>query len=283
MEQYARDELSRLGKDGIVIIASEKNGDCELETDVVRLVQIMKNLVNNAIKFTESGSVEIGCDKSGVNVILFVKDSGIGISADSFDLIFDQFRQIDGSNTRKFGGTGLGLAICKNLVHMMGGRIWVESTEGSGATFYVELPLNATLSLDPKVSQLSDSEVGAGHDKTLQVMVVDDEHDSAELFREILQDLGHSVVTAPSGYEALRLLEKPPLPDVVFMDVRMPVLSGTDTMRIMKQRHASIKVVAQSAHALVGDRDRFLNEGFDSYLAKPFNSEQIAEVLNLLS
>jgi len=145
LRQYALDELQRLDNRNIEIIIEEEKGDCEIETDVIRILQVMKNLINNAIKFTEKGSVKIGCKKAGdgQKIILYVQDTGVGIASEHFGLIFDQFRPIDGSNTRKFGGTSLGLAICKNLIHMMGGKIWVESEAGEGALFQVELPLRS--------------------------------------------------------------------------------------------------------------------------------------------
>jgi PAS domain S-box-containing protein len=284
MEQYAHEELRRLGKKDIHIIATVTQPECELETDVIRIAQVMKNLINNAIKFTERGSVEIGC-KQGTEedtLILYVKDTGIGIASDHFDLIFDQFRQIDGSNTRKFGGTGLGLAICKNLIRLMGGRIWVESKVGGGTLFQVELPSkssNGVTREDPEFKfQLSSQGTIDG----LSIMVVDDEEDTVELYEALISNLGYGVSTALNGYEALKFLEQKSKPDLVLMDVSMPILSGTETLRIMKERYPGIKVVAQSAHALVGDRDRFLNEGYDEYLPKPFTEEQLSGIIHKL-
>jgi PAS domain S-box-containing protein len=282
LRQYALDELKRLEKKDIEIIMETKDTDCEIETDVIRLTQIMKNLINNAIKFTSSGSVKIGCRRSasGKNVILFVEDTGVGIAPEHFDLIFEQFRQVDGSNTRKFGGTGLGLAICKNLVQMMGGRIWVESTEGNGALFQVEFPLNSFRELEPPQHDTQPAGPASTDTRTLSVLVVEDEQDSLELYREVFQRMGHEVVLASTGYEALKILEKGPGPDLVFMDVQMPVLSGTETMKIIKERYPHIRVIAQSAHALVGDRARFMQEGFDGYLPKPCTPEQLSAILS---
>jgi len=281
MEQYAQEELKRLGRKEVQIISRVDIPDCEIETDVIRIAQVMKNLINNAIKFTEKGAVEIGCKQGSRDdsLILYVKDTGIGIASEHYDLIFNQFRQIDGSNTRKFGGTGLGLAICKNLIRLMGGRIWVESKVGGGAFFQLELPAKSSsgvLSQDPGLRiQLT----SMGEKRELSIMVVDDEEDTVELYRAILSNLGYSVSTALTGYEALKLLEQKSIPDLVLMDVSMPVLSGTDTLRIMKERYPGIKVVAQSAHALVGDRDRFLEEGYDEYLPKPFSEEQLSGII----
>ena len=244
----------------------------------------MKNLINNAIKFTEKGSLIIGYKKAGDDqkIILYVQDTGVGIASEHFGLIFDQFRQIDGSNTRKFGGTGLGLAICKNLIHMMGGRIWVESEAGEGALFQVELPLRSSIVSKSDTIRPAKQKGPSGQHDQLRVMVVDDEPDTLTLFREMLTNLGHQVTMANSGYEALRLLEQSPLPDLIFMDIQMPVMSGTDTLRLVRERYQGIRVVAESAHALVGDRDRFLNEGYDEYLPKPFTEEQLARLISVL-
>jgi len=284
MEQYACDEVVRLKKEKIEIVIDMEQEDREMETDVIRIAQVMKNLINNAIKFTEEGKVEIGCKRGepDQSVRFYVKDTGIGISEEHFELIFDQFRQVDGSNTRKFGGTGLGLAICKNLVHMMGGRIWVESEPGHGACFQVDHPLKSTggeRMVEAELKQVKESVHPGG---PISILTVDDEPDTLELYQAMLTRSGHRVSIASTGYEALRLLEQYPLPDLVLMDIQMPVLSGTDTLRIIKERYPEIKVVAQSAHALTGDRDRFLGEGYDDYLPKPFKTAQLDKVISNL-
>jgi CheY-like chemotaxis protein len=283
MEQYARDEIQRLGKDALEIrtaVECEK----EIETDVIRLNQILKNLINNAIKFTDRGAVEIGCRNGDEadTILFFVRDTGIGIDPANFELIFDQFRQIDGSNTREYGGTGLGLAICKNLALIMGGRIWVESVLGEGATFFLQLPVKATRGKPGRASR-SEVEEGSPEITDIQrILVVDDEPDSRDLIQEMLPADGFEVVEAANGFDALKVLEQAPLPDLIFMDDQMPVLSGTDTMRIIKDRYPGIRVVAQSAHALVGDRSRFLEDGFDAYLPKPFTRDELEGVLRIL-
>jgi CheY-like chemotaxis protein len=258
--------------------------DCAVEADALRLSQVMKNLINNAIKFTPEGQVEIGCrlGSSGSTVILYVRDTGIGIAPEHYDLIFDQFRQVDGSNTRKFGGTGLGLSICRNLVKLMCGRIWVESKPGEGSLFQVELPL----SMSGAKSEVQGTEKKAAHvaesDLELSILAVDDDPDALDLYQAMLNKEGYSVRTAGNAYEALKIMEQFPLPDMVLLDVQMPVISGTETLRIIRERFPGLKVVAQSAHALVGDRDRFMKVGFDEYLPKPFTPAQLKEVIHNL-
>jgi len=281
MEQYARDEVARLKKDKIKIVTSLERKDFEIETDVIRIAQVMKNLINNAIKFTQVGTVEIGCMKGETEHSLrfYVKDTGIGISHEHFEVIFEQFRQIDGSNTRKFGGTGLGLAICKNLLQLMGGKIWVESEAGGGAFFQVELPVKAgdsDLQLQREVTKTPEKK---GSGQKISILAVDDEPDTLELYHAMLTQMGHEISVAETGYEALRILEQYPLPDLVLMDIQMPVMSGTDTLKIIRERYPEIWVVAQSAHALTGDRDRFIGEGYDDYLPKPFTTAQLEKVI----
>ena len=283
-KQYACDEARRLQKENLEIHTKVEVGECVVEADALRLTQVLNNLINNAIKFTAEGSVEIGCKlgDSGQTVVLYVRDTGIGIAPEHFDVIFDQFRQVDGSNTRKFGGTGLGLAICNNLVKLMEGRIWLESEPGKGSLFQVELPLKSP-GLKKKHEPPADKASSQSESNLeMSILAVDDEPHTLELYQAMLNSLGHSVRTAENGYDALRLLEQFPLPDLILMDVQMPVLSGTDTLRIVRERYPDVMVVAQSAHALVGDRERFMKEGYDEYLPKPFTSDQLEKVLSNL-
>ena len=285
LEQYAHEEMGRHENKKIDLVIQHGQNDIELETDVIRINQIMKNLINNAIKFTEKGSVTLGAKTEAERdrIVFQVRDTGIGIDSDHFGLIFEQFRQVDGSDTRKFGGTGLGLTICRKLVELMHGRIWVESASGEGAAFHVELPMKQsgnTGQFNPNTSYASS---GSTLDGDQYIMVVDDEPDSAELMEELILSLGHRVVKSHNGFEALQYLERLSLPDIVMMDVEMSVLSGTDVLRIIKERYPQIRVVAQSAHALHGDRKRFLDAGFDEYLPKPFSKKQMADILDALS
>ena len=281
MRQYAEEELSRHDCDTIRVLVEQPGESVQMEIDVVRIEQVMKNLINNAIKFTEKGSITIGyqCGTKKNRVLLFVKDTGIGIDSEHFGLIFDQFRQVDGSETRKFGGTGLGLAICRNLVQMMGGRIWVESEPGKGALFKVELPVRRKIvqPVETVLTLVEDHLHAEGG--PLRILVVEDEPDSAELLIRMLTSRGHDVRSSSNGYEALQTLEQYSPPDLIFLDVRMPVLTGDELLHILKSRYPGIRVVAQSAHALPGDRERFLSEGYDDHLPKPFTGKQLEGIL----
>jgi PAS domain S-box-containing protein len=284
MKNYAEEELKRFDNKQLGVIVQQEGQDIELEIDAIRISQIMKNLVNNAIKFTDRGSVSIGANSYPAEnrIVFHVRDTGIGIDSDHFGLIFEQFRQIDGSDTRRYGGTGLGLSICRKLTRMMGGRIWVESVSGKGAIFQVEFPIRTTVHKNNIEQEALTEPAKPEINGELFIMVVDDEPDSADLLEALVSSMDHRVVKVSNGYEALKYLEQSPLPDIVMLDVEMSVLRGADVLRIIRERYREIRVIAQSAHALHGDRKRFMEEGYDGYLPKPYSVEQLSEVISSL-
>ncbi len=277
---YGQHQLAMRAKQGLGLEydPDPDHPDLAIESDLVRLTQVLHNLLNNAIKFTHDGKVIAGYRLLPNDIVQFhVKDTGIGIEPQNFDIIFDQFRQIDGTHTRKFGGTGLGLAICKNLAQMLGGKIWVESKKHKGANFYMELPLKGELELIKITKSKSLSNGNPIGDQT--IMIVDDDDDSLKLLATLLRSEGLQVIIAESGYKALRIMESEKMPDMVFMDLQMPVLNGKHTMKIIKEEYPHVKVIAQSAHAIDGDRVKFMDMGFDDYFAKPFRKEEIMNVI----
>ncbi len=281
LNQVANEEAGQRRKEQLEISYDPDPGhpDLAMETDMVRLMQIMQNLVNNAIKFTDEGVVGFGYRLRDDNrVQFFVSDTGIGIDKKDFDIIFDQFRQVEDTNTRTHGGTGLGLAISRNLVRMLGGRIWLESEVGKGSVFYVELPLDTGVTLDHTGKRAGDEE--PVDVKGLQILVVDDDTDSVTLLQEILAGEGVETFPAYSGYEALVYLDSERMPDVILMDLQMPILTGEQTFRIIREKYPGAKIIAQSAYALQGDRDRFLALGFDEYFSKPYVA---GEIITLIS
>lgn len=277
---YGEFQISARSKEGVKLLydPDPEFPDLTIQSDVVRLTQILQNLINNAIKFTGKGNVTAGYRLVDGNIVqLFVKDTGIGIDAQNFELIFDQFRQIDGSKTRSYGGTGLGLAITRNLVIMLGGKIWVESEIGEGASFFIEFPVQGEF--DPvHVVQKRKRQVEELQ-SDLSVLVVDDDEDSLKLLSTMLRLEGIKVTSAESGYRALQIMEKEHIPDMVFMDLQMPVLNGMHTMKIIKEQYPEVKVIAQSAHAIDGVKDEIIAAGFDDYFVKPFRRDELMDVI----
>ncbi len=241
--------------------------------DKVRLRQVLLNLAGNAIKFTQRGEVVVSARVLSLageeaHLEFAVRDTGIGIPAGDLERIFKPFAQADASTARRFGGTGLGLSISASLVAMMGGRIWAESEPGQGSTFY--FTIGATLAKEAPAEQASQTIPGAPA-AALRILLVEDNPANQKLAAYILQERGHSVEVAGDGEQALRSINENPY-DVVLMDVQMPGMDGLETTAQMRSRENGIRrvpIIAMTARATVGDRDRCLAMGMDGYLSKP--------------
>jgi PAS domain S-box-containing protein len=255
--------------------------------DQLRLKQILLNLVGNAVKYTDRGAITLAvviAERQQDRVVLrfSVTDTGIGIAPEHLQEIFSPFTQADSSNTRSYGGAGLGLTICRRLAGLMGGDIRVESTPGTGSTFHAELPfrekIRGKLERSVPIPEIRESD-----GTSLSVLVVEDNETSLMLIGEFLEELGHRVVAARNGAQALHLWKVNRF-DCIFMDIQMPVMGGEQAMAIIRneemQTGEHIPVVALTAHAMKGDRERFLTSGFDDYLAKPVRVVEIKTVLN---
>lgn len=254
--------------------------DLKIESDLVRLTQILQNLVNNAVKFTHRGNITTGYRVHDATIRFFVKDTGTGIDQENFEVIFDQFRQLDGSNIRRYGGTGLGLAICRNLATLLKGNIWVESEMGSGSDFYLEVPLKTGATVLSSVKNPAPhAEIAAG----IRVLIVDDDPDNLMLLKTLMRNEGFQVVTADSGYRALEILEREAAPDLVLLDVQMPVMSGLQTLKIIRENYPSLKVAGQSAYATSDENQSSVVNAFDAYITKPYDRNDLISMIgNLL-
>ena len=231
--------------------------------DPLRIRQILFNLLGNAIKFTERGSVKLRLngrpsDPGRIELQMDVVDTGPGIPRDKLDLIFENFTQADGSITRKYGGTGLGLAITRRLTEMQGGRIWVESELGRGAAFHVVL----------EAGQLEEQPVELR--LVFSILLVEDNVINQKVVTATLRKKGYEVSVANNGSEALEALARSQF-DLVLMDLQMPVLDGLETTRRIRliPRFASLPVVALTAHTAAAERQHALEAGVDGYLTKP--------------
>jgi PAS domain S-box-containing protein len=278
--------------------------------DRLRLQQVLLNLAGNAIKFTERGEVEVSLHvknppspsgraaggeaeagiapltdsphpdllpegEGAVDLEFAVRDTGIGIPPSGQQRLFQPFAQADASMSRRFGGTGLGLSICKRLVEMMGGRIWAESEAGKGSTFHftVRLPLTKQLPVDFEAP----AALPPGDGAPLRILLVEDNPANQKLALYILQDQGHTVDVAGDGREAICLTEKNRY-DVILMDVQMPGMNGLEATAAIRQREevgSRVPIIAMTAHAMKGDRERCLAAGMDGYLSKPVNAQNM--------
>jgi signal transduction histidine kinase/ActR/RegA family two-component response regulator len=270
----------------------------EIVADSSRLSQVLTNLVGNAIKFTEQGSIAVRIEveddspaddrtapgSPDTAVLRFtVADTGIGIPVERQRDVFRAFTQADSSTTRRYGGTGLGLTISRNLAAMMGGRLWVESEEGRGSTFYFTTRVG--LPAKPEADAASDARPRDFKSldparRQLRVLLVDDNVVNQRLAARLLEKRGHTVVTATTGQEALEAIEHDRF-DLAIMDVQMPDVDGLTATGIIRERERGtgghLPIVAMTAHAMTGDRERCLQAGMDGYLPKPIDPVMMVE------
>ncbi|MDU2065699.1 MAG: PAS domain S-box protein [Sporomusaceae bacterium] len=258
-----------------------------LRGDPHRLQQVLNNLLGNAIKFTEQGKITVtaeckNLDIDQCNLLVTVTDSGIGISAEEQKLLFQSFSQVDGSHTRKYGGTGLGLAISKQLVELMGGTITVESAKGQGSTFSFHIPCirseQAVVVEEPQRSKTK---------RALTILLAEDNLQNQIVLKLILNELGHQVIVAGNGLEALQRRKEGNF-DAILMDIQMPEMDGMEATLAIRayeteQEIPAVPIIALTAHALQGDKERFLALGMDEYLAKPVSMERLEMILSDLA
>jgi len=289
---------------GLMILARNKGVDVVwtidpeiprlLIGDPVRLRQILVNLVNNAIKFTHKGKVLVNIKKKMLTekdcqVVFEVIDSGIGISPN----IFDVFTDAHNTTARRFGGTGLGLAICKKIVEMMGGSIEVESTEGKGSTFRFVILFGYKHDLFAKSEgnqqSSSDNEIASLPTELhhLRILLAEDNTVNQRIAMRILEKLGWKVTAVSNGQEVLNILINQTF-DVILMDDNMPLLSGIETTQVIrreeKQTGLHVPIIAMTANAMAGDKEKYLASGMDGYVSKPIDRNLLyQEIVNLVT
>ena len=252
--------------------------------DEARIRQVLLNLLGNAIKFTTEGSVRVTAgmepapDRSLV-AHFAVRDTGMGIAPEKQKIIFEPFRQADGSTTRKYGGTGLGLAISTGLVDLMGGRIWVESEPGCGSVFHFTTPFSLA---EASLPLRTGAQANGADSIPLAILVAEDNIVSQKLVTALLKERRHSVTIAANGVAVLSLIEQQSF-DLILMDIQMPEMDGLQaTAEIRRREKRTAKhtpIVAMTAHAMAGDRERCLEAGMDGYIAKPIHPGELMALI----
>ena len=256
--------------------------------DLARTRQILVNLLGNAVKFTLQGTVRVTlCARplpdGRCEVLFAVQDTGIGIPAEELDRLFVDFHQLDGSLTRKHGGTGLGLAISRRLTELMGGKIWAESVLGQGSTFYFTLVGEAATGTLPEPGHEPAPELAQPH-PLLRILVAEDHPVNRQVVLGLLQHLGYRADFATNGLEVLDALQRQPY-DLILMDIQMPEMDGLEATRLIRRQVPGVpggcqpRIVAMTAHAMAGDRERCLAGGMDGYLSKPVQISDLAAAL----
>lgn len=252
--------------------------------DATRLTQILVNLISNALKFTETGGIIIQIytkDSKQHNIQLgfSITDTGIGIEQHKLESIFERFHQAENSITRKYGGTGLGLSIVKDLILLQGGDITVESERGKGTTFRFFIPYTIASQQVPLPEAINISEFRRSDHPSVKILVVDDNEMNRSLMEHLLSEWNLSFDMADNGWEALARLQHTDY-DLVLMDIQMPEMDGYNaTRRIRTELGLDVPVIAMTAHALAGEREKCLSSGMNEYISKPVNERELYELI----
>ena len=258
--------------------------DVFVKTDPVRFKQILTNLLDNALKFTDKGFVEFGFrvlkKDSKVIAECFVNDSGIGISEKNLEVIFTRFRKIEDINNKFYDGTGLGLAISQKLANLMNTEIQLKSKKGSGSRFFFEVPVAESNTFNAEGGKKIVAEFNPDWNKK-KILIADDEITSILLLKEYLQPVGIEVITAGNGKEAIDALDNGLVPDIILMDLRMPVIDGYTATAAIKEKYPDLKVIAQTAYVMPDDEDKARASGCDDFITKPISKEVLFEKLAL--
>lgn len=247
--------------------------DANITTDREKVYAILTNLVKNAIKYSNEGTIELGYKKMDKNLEFYVKDTGIGIAYDKQDVIFERFIQADTPKEWARQGAGLGLSITKAYLEMLGGKIWVESQEGVGSTFYFTLPYNAVAAKETVVQKIPPDKT----DKVgkLKILIAEDDKVSEKLIDLSLKMFAKEILKANNGVEAIASCQNNPDIDLVMMDSQMPGMGGYEATRQIRNFNKEVVIIAQTAYGLSGDREKAIEAGCNDYIAKPINKAEL--------
>jgi PAS domain S-box-containing protein len=251
-------------------------------TDRDKLYSILTNLVKNAIKYTDKGSIVFGCELKDEIYEFFVKDTGIGIPKDRQEAIFERFIQADIVDIQARQGAGLGLSIAKAFVEMLGGRIWVESEVGIGSTFYFTLPnrnappkhiIDISRDARPCVSTISP------FGPRLKILIVEDDETSGAFLSIMTKDFSREVLKATDGFNAVEMCRNNPDIDLILMDINLPVMGGYEATRQIRKYNQEVIIIAQTAYGLLGDQEKSIEAGCNDYISKPIKSEDLKALI----
>lgn len=248
-----------------------------LRTDEELFSKILQHLLDNAVKFTQSGRITVGYKELDNHVLCYVKDTGIGIAADKLESVFEPFMQENVRNTRGHEGNGLGLAIALGMAQLLGGKLWAESTKGAGSAFFFTIPMSEAL-FGTEIEKCFSTDEATTENPV--ILIAEDDESSAQLIQVLVQMAGLQTLHAWNGEEAIDFCLRYPEIALVFMDIKMPVMNGLEATVRIKELRPALPVIALTAYAQSGDRIRMLEAGCDDYIPKPISRETVTEMLN---
>ncbi len=257
--------------------------DAIINTDSEKFYGILTNLVKNAIKYTDTGTIEFGCNKKGALFEFYVKDTGIGIPKERQDAIFERFIQADVADKMARQGAGLGLSISKAYVEILGGNIWVESDQTNGSTFFFTLPRDfesfQKINIKPAYERENHTEPTPPRILGLKVLIADDDEASETLLSIKLKPVCREILTAVNGNEVIEICRRNPDIDIVLMDIQMPGIDGYEACSEIRKFNSDVIIIAQTAFALEGDKEKALEAGFNNHISKPVRQEELMSLI----
>ena len=256
----------------------DKSDDLIIRADRTRLKQVLINLMSNACKYTDKGFVKIGCEVQSSDLIFYVKDSGSGMNETQKQVVFERFMQVITDDKPRHDGSGLGLAISKAFVKLFGGEIWVESEPGIGSIFSFNLPLQMGIKTGSEFNFNKMSEMEYNW-KDKVILVAEDVSTNFLLVKKSLKKTEVALLWSKNGQEAVEECKNNPSIDLVLMDIRMPVMNGLEATRKIKEMRPDLPIIAQTAYAMDGDREKSLDAGCDDYISKPINLREFTEMI----
>ncbi|MBI9067491.1 MAG: response regulator [Salinivirgaceae bacterium] len=269
------------GKSHLELLVKEPPGDepIEIQSDSGRITQIISHLLDNALKFTDIGSVELGyAPIKNKQLEFYVKDTGIGFTKQEGEKILERFITGKLNRQKLYRGTGLGLSICKSLVDLLGGEIWYNSKKNIGSTFYFTINTDTKISKIKAQSQASYFATSAFDFENKTILIAEDEESNYKYLEQILSHTSAKILRAENGKEAVEIVKNNHV-DLILMDIKMPIMNGLEATKIIKELHRNIPIIAQTAFTLEMDEKVSLSSGCDAYIAKPIQKNKLISLL----
>jgi signal transduction histidine kinase/CheY-like chemotaxis protein len=247
-----------------------------ITTDVVKIRQVISNLLNNAVKFTDKGHIGFGYVLADNELQFFIEDTGIGIAADFQDKVFDRFLKAGSDDQRIYEGVGLGLAICKGNIELLKGKIWMESEKGKGSKFFFTIPYKPVYEEEPLISNNKDNSTL----NNMTILIAEDDDINYLYIKEIFKGLGAEILHAFNGKEAVEMCQKNDRIGIVLIDIKMPVMNGYEAIKKIREFRPNLPIIAQTAFALSNEMLKAFNAGSNDYISKPFTKEQLLTMIS---
>ncbi len=276
---FFNSEKSLGNKDNVNLIVKKGLDDTNsiINSDQTKLQQVLTQLISNAIKFTDKGNVEFGYTVKNNDLLQFyVKDNGPGLSKEEQDMIFEKYMLVDKPDSKTKSESGLGLAIAKAYIELLGGKIWVESIENKGSTFYFTIAYNKEPGSNTHETTMEDKNNWS--DKTF--LIVEDDKSSSRFLQEVLKRTGARLIFTSDGEKAIEICEAEENLDLILMDVQLPTLSGYEATKRIKKMRPNLPVIAQTANAFADERNKAMEAGCSEYITKPLNKEKLLTIIN---